>query len=171
MKQLSEEKRLRLNELEKLTYEVEIGNTHKVRKMKGYLLNSAFLLGELSDSRRMMLVRQAENERKPVRVENKAFEDVLMSILVGYIQSKRCHLPFNEEFACWRLSLKEWPKEYIDGFIPKDYRMKREFLDEIARMVSIHVTANFLTKPHEPQEPKGPDQPGNPNEPEYRPAA
>ena len=53
MKQLSEEKRLRLNELEKLTYEVEIGNTHKVRKMKGSLLNSAFLLGELSDSRRM----------------------------------------------------------------------------------------------------------------------
>ena len=43
MKQLSEEKRLRLNELEKLTYEVEIGNTHKVRKMKGNLLNSAFL--------------------------------------------------------------------------------------------------------------------------------
>ena len=83
MKQLSEEKRLRLNELEKLTYEVEIGNTHKVRKMKGNLLNSAFLLGELSDSRRMMLVRQAENERKPVRVENKALEDVLMSILVG----------------------------------------------------------------------------------------
>ena len=74
MKQLSEEKRLRLNELEKLTYEVEIGNTHKVRKMKGNLLNSAFLLGELSDSRRMMLVRQVENERRPVRVENKAFE-------------------------------------------------------------------------------------------------
>ena len=105
MKQLSEEKRLRLNELEKLTYEVEIGNTHKVRKMKGNLLNSAFLLGELSDSRRMMIVRQVENERKPVRVENKAFEDVLMSILVGYIHSKRCCLPFNEEFACRRLSL------------------------------------------------------------------
>ena len=148
MKQLSEEKRLRLNELEKLTYEVEIGNTHKVRKMKGNLLNSAFLLGELSDSRRMMIVRQVENERKPVRVENKAFEDVLMSILVGYIHSKRCCLPFNEEFACRRLSLKSWPKEYIDGFIPKTYRVKREYLDEIARMVSVHVTANFLTKPH-----------------------
>lgn len=148
MKQLSEEKRLRLNELEKLTYEVEIGNTHKVRKMKGNLLNSAFLLGELSDSRRMMIVRQVENERKPVRVENKAFEDVLMSILVGYIHSKRCCLPFNEAFACSRLSLKSWPKEYIDGFIPKTYRVKREYLDEIARMVSVHVTANFLTKPH-----------------------
>ena len=49
--------------------------------------------------------------------------------------------------------------------------MKREFLDEIARMVSIHVTANFLTKPCEPQEPKGPDHPVNPHEPEYRPAA
>lgn len=148
MKQLSEEKRLRLNELEKLTYEVEIGNTHKVRKMKGNLLNSAFLLGELSDSRRMMIVRQVENERKPVRVENKAFEDVLMSILVGYIHSKRCCLPFNEEFACRRLSLKSWPKEYIDGFIPKDFRVQRTFLDELARMISIHVTANFLSKPH-----------------------
>ena len=148
MKQLSEEKRLRLNELEKLTYEVEIGNTHKVRKMKGNLLNSAFLLGELSDSRRMMIVRQVENERKPVRVENKAFEDVLMSILVGYIHSKRCCLPFNEEFACRRLSLKSWPKEYIDGFIPKDFRVQQSYLEEIARMVSIHVTANFLTKPH-----------------------
>ena len=148
MKQLSEEKRLRLNELEKLTYEVEIGNTHKARKMKGNLLNSAFLLGELSDSRRMMLVRQAESERKPVRVENKAFEDVLMSILVGYIHSKRCCLPFNEEFACRRLSLKSWPKEYIDGFIPKDFRVQQSYLEEIARMVSIHVTANFLTKPH-----------------------
>ena len=148
MKQLSEEKRFRLNELEKLTYEVEIGNTHKVRKMKGYLLNSAFLLGELSDSRRMMIVRQVENERKPVRVENKAFEDVLMSILVGYIHSKRCCLPFNEEFACRRLSLKSWPKEYIDGFIPKDFRVRQSYLEEIARMVSVHVTANFLTLPH-----------------------
>ena len=141
MKQLSEEKRLRLNELEKLTYEVEIGNTHKVRKMKGNLLNSAFLLGELGDSRRMMIVRQVENERKPVRVENKAFEDVLMSILVGYIHSKRCCLPFNEEFACRRLSLKSWPKEYIDGFIPKDFRVQQSYLEEIARMVSVHVTA------------------------------
>ena len=148
MKQLSEEKRLRLNELEKLTYEVEIGNTHKVRKMKGNLLNSAFLLGELSDSRRMMIVRQVENERKPVRVENKAFEDVLMSIIVGYIHSKRCCLPFNEEFACRRLSLKSWPKEYIDGFIPKDFRVQQSYLEEIARMVSVHVTANFLTLPH-----------------------
>jgi len=148
MKQLSEEKRLRLNELEKLTYEVEIGNTHKVRKMKGNLLNSAFLFGELSDSRRMMIVRQVENERKPVRVENKAFEDVLMSILVGYIHSKRCCLPFNEEFACRRLSLKSWPKEYIDGFIPKDFRVQQSYLEEIARMVSVHVTANFLTLPH-----------------------
>ena len=148
MKQLSEEKRLRLNELEKLTYEVEIGNTHKVRKMKGNLLNSAFLLGELSDSRRMMIVRQVENERKPVRVENKAFEDVLMSILVGYIHSKRCCQPFNEEFACRRLSLKSWPKEYIDGFIPKDFRVQQSYLEEIARMVSVHVTANFLTLPH-----------------------
>ena len=148
MKQLSEEKRLRLNELEKLTYEVEIGNTHKIRKMKGNLLNSAFLLGELSDSRRMMIVRQVENERKPVRVENKAFEDVLMSILVGYIHSKRCCLPFNEEFACRRLSLKSWPKEYIDGFIPKDFRVQQSYLEEIARMVSVHVTANFLTLPH-----------------------
>ena len=148
MKQLSEEKRLRLNELEKLTYEVEIGNTHKVRKMKGNLLNSAFLLGELSDSRRMMIVRQVENERKPVRVENKAFEDVLMSILVGYIHSKRCCLPFNEEFACRRLSLKCWPKDYIDGFIPNDFHVQQSYLDEIARMVSVHVTANFLTQPH-----------------------
>ena len=148
MKQLSEEKRLRLNELEKLTYEVEIGNTHKVRKMKGNLLNSAFLLGELSDSRRMMIVRQVENERKPVRVENKAFEDVLMSILVGYIHSKRCCLPFNEEFACRRLSLKSWPKEYIDGFIPNDFRVQQSYLEQIARMVSVHVTANFLTQPH-----------------------
>ena len=147
MKQLSEEKRLRLNELEKLTYEVEIGNTHKVRKMKGNLLNSAFLLGELSDSRRMMIVRQVESERKPVRVENKAFEDVLMSILVGYIHSKRCCLPFNEEFACRRLSLKSWPKEYIDGFIPKDFRVQQSYLEQIARMVSVHVTANFLTQP------------------------
>ena len=148
MKQLSEEKKLRLNELEKLTYEVEIGNTHKVRKMKGNLLNSAFLLGELSDNRRMMLVRQVENERRPVRVENKAFEDVLKNILIGYIQAKRCNLPFNEEFACRRLSLKSWPKEYIDGFIPADFHVQQSYLDEIARMVSVHVTANFLTQPH-----------------------
>ena len=152
MKQLAEEKKLRLEELEKLTYEVEIGNTRKVRKMKGYLLNSAFLLGELSDSRRMMIVRQVENDRCPVRVENKAFEDVLKSILIGYIHAKRCHLPFNEEFACRRLSLKSWPKEYIDGFIPNDFRVQRAYLEEIARMVSIHVTANFLTQPMHPQE-------------------
>ncbi len=144
---MSEEKMLRLKELEKMTYEVEIGNSHKVRSVKGDHLNSAFLLGELSDSRRMMIVRQVENERNPVRVENKAFEDVLKSVLIAYIQSKRCMLPFNEDFACWRLSLKSWPKEYIDGFLPKDYRVKRVYLDEIARMVSIHVTANFLTKP------------------------
>lgn len=150
MKQLSEEKKVRLEELEKLTYEVEIGNTHKVRKMKGNLLNSAYLLGELSDSRRMMLVRQVENGRMPVRVENQSFEDVLKNILIGYIQAKRCKLPFNEEFACRRLSLKSWPKEYIDGFIPNDFHVQQTYLDELARMVSVHVTANFLTKPLHP---------------------
>ena len=148
MKELSPEKKLRLEKLELLTYDVEVGNTHIVRKVKGTKLNSAFLLGELSDNRRTMIVRQVENDRRPVRVENKAFEDVLMSILVGYIHSKRCCLPFNEEFACRRLSLKSWPKEYIDGFIPKDFRVQQSYLEEIARMVSVHVTANFLTLPH-----------------------
>ena len=128
MKELSPEKKLRLEKLELLTYEVEVGNTHRVRKVKGTMLNSAFLLGELSDSRE--------------------FEGVLVNILIGYIQSKRCKLPFNEAFACKRLSLKSWPKDYIDGFISKDFHVKREYLDEIARMVSIHVTANGLTLSH-----------------------
>ena len=148
MKELSPEKKLRLEKLELLTYEVEVGNTHRVRKVKGTMLNSAFLLGELSDSRRTMIVRQVENDRRPVRVENKNYEDVLRNILIGYIQSKRCKLPFNEDFACERLSLKSWPKDYIDGFIPNDFRVQPTFLDELARMVSIHVTANFLSKPH-----------------------
>ena len=147
MKQLSQEKRLRLDKLELLTYEVEVGNTHRIQKVKGTNLTSAFLLGELSDNRRMMLVRQAENDRRPVRVENKAFEDVLKNILIAYIWAKRCDMPFNEAFACRRLSLKSWPKEYIDGFIPKDFRVQRTYLDEIARMVSIHVTAKNLTQP------------------------
>ena len=55
MKKLSEEKELRVRKLELLTYEVEVGNTHRVRKVKGTMLNSAFLLGELSDSRRTMI--------------------------------------------------------------------------------------------------------------------
>ena len=148
MKQLSEEKRLRLDKLELLTYDVEIGNTHRIRKVKGNKLNAAYLLGELSDNRRTVLVRQAEEERTPVRVENKAFEDVLKNILIAYIQSKRCGLPFNEAFACKRLSLKDWPRDDIDGFIPRDFRVKREFIEEIARMVSIHVTANNLTLPN-----------------------
>ena len=147
MKQLSQEKRLRLDKLELLTYEVEVGNTHRIQKVKGTNLNSAFLLGELSDNRRMMLVRQAENDRRPVSMENKAFEDVLKNILIAYIWAKRCDMPFNEAFACRRLSLKSWPKEYIEGFIPKDFRVQRTYLDEIARMVSIHVTANNLTLP------------------------
>ena len=148
MKELSPEKKLRLEKLELLTYEVEVGNTHRVRKVKGTKLNSAFLLGELSDNRRTMIVRQVENDRRPVRVENKNYEDVLRNILIGYIQSKRCKLPFNEDFACERLSLKLWPKDYIDGFIPNDFRVQPTFLDELARMISIHVTANFLSKPH-----------------------
>lgn len=148
MKELSPEKKLRLEKLELLTYDVEVGNTHRVRKVKGTKLNSAFLLGELSDSRRTMIVRQVENDRRPVRVENKNYEDVLRNILIGYIQSKRCKLPFNEDFACERLSLKLWPKDYIDGFIPNDFRVQPTFLDELARMISIHVTANFLSKPH-----------------------
>ena len=148
MKQMSEEKKLRLDKLELLTYDVEVGNTHIVRKVKGTKLNSAFLLGELSDNRRTMIVRQVENDRRPVRVENKNYEDVLRNILIGYIQSKRCKLPFNEDFACERLSLKLWPKDYIDGFIPNDFRVQPTFLDELARMISIHVTANFLSKPH-----------------------
>ena len=148
MKELSPEKKLRLEKLELLTYDVEVGNTHIVRKVKGTKLNSAFLLGELSDNRRMMIVRQVENDRRPVRVENKNYEDVLRNILIGYIQSKRCKLPFNEDFACERLSLKSWPKDYIDGFIPNDFRVQPTFLVELARMVSIHVTANFLSKPH-----------------------
>ena len=148
MKELSPEKKLRLEKLELLTYDVEVGNTHRVRKVKGTKLNAAFLLGELSDNRRTMIVRQVENDRRPVRVENKNYEDVLRNILIGYIQSKRCKLPFNEDFACERLSLKSWPKDYIDGFIPNDFRVQPTFLDELARMVSIHVTANFLSKPH-----------------------
>ena len=148
MKELSPEKKLRLEKLELLTYDVEVGNTHIVRKVKGTKLNSAFLLGELSDNRRTMIVRQVENDRRPVRVENKNYEDVLKNILIGYIQSKRCKLPFNEDFACERLSLKLWPKDYIDGFIPNDFRVQPTFLDELARMISIHVTANFLSKPH-----------------------
>ena len=148
MKELSPEKKLRLEKLELLTYDVEVGNTHIVRKVKGTKLNSAFLLGELSDNRRMMIVRQVENDRRPVRVENKNYEDVLRNILIGYIQSKRCKLPFNEDFACERLSLRSLPKDYIDGFIPNDFRVQPTFLDELARMVSIHVTANFLSKPH-----------------------
>ena len=148
MKELSPEKKLRLEKLELLTYDVEVGNTHVVRKLKGTKLNAAFLLGELSDNRRTMIVRQVENDRRPVRVENKNYEDVLRNILIGYIQSKRCKLPFNEDFACERLSLKSWPKDYIDGFIPNDFRVQPTFLDELARMVSIHVTANFLSKPH-----------------------
>ena len=148
MKELSPEKKLRLEKLELLTYEVEVGNTHRVRKVKGTKLNAAFLLGELSDNRRTMIVRQVENDRRPVRVENKNYEDVLRNILIGYIQSKRCKLPFNEDFACERLSLKLWPKDYIDGFIPNDFRVQPTFLDELARMISIHVTANFLSKPH-----------------------
>ena len=148
MKELSPEKKLRLEKLELLTYDVEVGNTHIVRKVKGTKLNAAFLLGELSDNRRTMIVRQVENDRRPVRVENKNYEDVLRNILIGYIQSKRCKLPFNEDFACERLSLKSWPKDYIDGFIPNDFRVQATFLDELARMISIHVTANFLSKPH-----------------------
>ena len=148
MKELSPEKKLRLEKLELLTYDVEVGNSHRVRKVKGTKLNSAFLLGELSDNRRTMIVRQVENDRRPVRVENKNYEDVLRNILIGYIQSKRCKLPFNEDFACERLSLKSWPKDYIDGFIPNDFRVQPTFLDELARMISIHVTANFLSKPH-----------------------
>lgn len=148
MKELSPEKKLRLEKLELLTYDVEVGNTHIVRKVKGTKLNSAFLLGELSDNRRTMIIRQVENDRRPVRVENKNYEDVLRNILIGYIQSKRCKLPFNEDFACERLSLKSWPKDYIDGFIPNDFRVQPTFLDELARMISIHVTANFLSKPH-----------------------
>ena len=46
MKKLSEEKELRVRKLELLTYDVEVGNTHRVRKVKGTMLNSAFLLGE-----------------------------------------------------------------------------------------------------------------------------
>jgi hypothetical protein len=148
MKELSPEKKLRLEKLELVTYDVEVGNTHIVRKVKGTKLNAAFLLGELSDNRRTMIVRQVENDRRPVRVENKNYEDVLRNILIGYIQSKRCKLPFNEDFACERLSLKLWPKDYIDGFIPNDFRVQPTFLDELARMISIHVTANFLSKPH-----------------------
>ena len=148
MKELSPEKKLRLEKLELLTYDVEVGKTHIVRKVKGPKLNAAFLLGELSDNRRTMIVRQVENDRRPVRVENKNYEDVLRNILIGYIQSKRCKLPFNEDFACERLSLKSWPKDYIDGFIPNDFRVQPTFLDELARMISIHVTANFLSKPH-----------------------
>ena len=41
MKQMSDDKRVRLTELEKLTYEVEIGNTRKILKVKGTNLNSS----------------------------------------------------------------------------------------------------------------------------------
>ena len=50
--------------------------------------------------------------------------------------------------ADWSVSEDLFTSDYIDGFIPNDFRVQPTFLDELVRMISIHVTANFLSKPH-----------------------
>ena len=96
-----------------------------------------------------------ENEVRPITVRNQEYLSVLRPILMGYILSKRFHVPFNKEYACNRLSLKSWPTRHVNGKIPKDGRLpKGKDFDAICQDFQIYVIKNFISTTNKKQNEK-----------------
>ena len=98
-----------------------------------------------------ILENENENEYK-CELRVKEYEDIEI-IFNSYETDYYLNIDFNKQINqpyISDLDYEQKEKMFFSyfGFIPNDFRVQPTFLDELARMVSIHVTANFLSKPH-----------------------
>ena len=143
---MSIEEENRIKELERQQIQVFYGNQGQSKMHLGRYLDKRFLLKIYTHEIRASIVKTQENEVRPISVKNQKYLSALRPILMGYILSKRFHVPFNKEYACNRLSLKSWPTRHVNGKIPKDGRLpKGKDFDAICQDFQIYVIKNFIT--------------------------
>ena len=152
---MSIEEENRIKELERQQIEVSYGNQGQSKTLLGKHLDKRFLLKIYTHEIRASIVKSQENEVRPITVRNQEYLSVLRPILMGYILSKRFHVPFNKEYACNRLSLKNWPTRHVNGKIPKDGRLpKGKDFDAICQVFQIYVIKNFISTTNKKQNEK-----------------
>ena len=152
---MSIEEESRIKELERQQIEVSYGSQGQSKMYLGKYLDKRFLLKIYTHEIRASIVKSQENEVRPITVRNQEYLSVLRPILMGYILSKRFHVPFNKEYACNRLSLKSWPTRHVNGKIPKDGRLpKGKDFDAICQDFQIYVIKNFISTTNKKQNEK-----------------
>ena len=144
---MSIEEEATVKQLERQQIPVFYGNQGQSRMYLGKYLDKRFLLHIYTHEIRASIVKTQENETHPMTVRNQEYPCALRPILMGYILSHRFHVPFNKEYACWRLALKKWPTRHVNGIIPRDGRLPNEKeLETICLDFQTYVIKNFLTK-------------------------
>ena len=144
---MSIEEEATVKQLERQQIPVFYGNQGQSRLYLGKYLDKRFLLHIYTHEIRASIVKTQENETHPMTVRNQEYPCALRPILMGYILSHRFHVPFNKEYACWRLALKKWPTRHVNGIIPRDGRLPNEKeLEAICLDFQTYVIKNFLTK-------------------------
>ena len=143
---MSIEEENRIKDLERQQIKVCYGNQGQSKMYLGRYLDKRFLLRIYTHEIRASIVKTQENECRPITVRNQEYITVLRPILMGYILSRKYHVPFNKEYACHRLSLKSWPTRHVNGKIPKDGRLpKGKEFDDICEDFQIYVIKNFIS--------------------------
>ena len=143
---MSIEEENRIKELERQEVKVFFGNQGQSKMYLGKYLDKRFLLRIYTHEIRASIVKMQENEHRPITVKNQEYQCALRPILMGYILSKKFHVPFNKEYACYRLSLKSWPTRHVNGMIPIDGRLpKGKEFDTICLDFQIYVIKNFIS--------------------------
>jgi len=133
--------------LERQQIQVSYGNQGQSRMYLGKYLDKRFLLHIYTHDIRASIVKMQENETHPMTVRNQEYPCALRPILMGYILSRRFHVPFNKEYACWRLALKKWPTRHVNGIIPREGRLPNEKeLETMCLDFQTYVIKNFITK-------------------------
>lgn len=133
--------------LERQQIQVSYGNQGQSRMYLGKYLDKRFLLHIYTHEIRASIVKMQENETHPMTVRNQEYPCALRPILMGYILSRRFHVPFNKEYACWRLALKKWPTRHVNGIIPREGRLPNEKeLETMCLDFQTYVIKNFITK-------------------------
>ena len=119
---MSIEEENRIKELERQEVKVFFGNQGQSKMYLGKYLDKRFLLRIYTHEIRASIVKMQENEHRPITVKNQEYQCALRPILMGYILIKKFHVPFNKEYACYRLSLKSWPTRHVNGNVNKSFR-------------------------------------------------
>jgi hypothetical protein len=145
---MSIEEEATVKQLERQQIPVSYGNQGQSRMCLGRYLDKRFLLHIYTHEIRASIVKTQENETHPMTVRNQEYPCALRPILMGYILSRRFHVPFNKEYACWRLSLKKWPTRHVNGMIPKNGKLPKEKeFEAMCIDFQTYVIKNLLSKP------------------------